>query len=88
MLPIPEDKMAELTDALLQNRKIQAIKIYREFTGMGLKESKDDIDRLEASLRKQFPDKFASPPQGKGCLGATAVFCIGTAALSYWLVRH
>ena len=88
MLPIPETKMEELTQALLQGRKIEAIKLYREFTGMGLKESKDDIDKLEVSLRQQFPDKFATQPQGKGCFGAAAAFCVATAALSYWLVRH
>lgn len=28
-----------------QNRKIQAIKMYRELTGVGLKEAKDFVDR-------------------------------------------
>ena len=88
MNPIPEEKMSALTDALLHGRKIEAIKLYREFTGMGLKESKDDIEKLEASLRERFPDKFAAAPQGKGCFGAAAVFCVATALLSYWLVRH
>lgn len=88
MLPIPEQKMTELTEALLNGRKIEAIKLYREFTGMGLKESKDDIEKLEASLRQQFPEKFAHAPQGKGCLGASAVLCLGLWMASYWLLKH
>ena len=32
-------------------RKIEAIKRYREETGVGLKEAKDAVDRLEAKLR-------------------------------------
>jgi ribosomal protein L7/L12 len=29
------------------NKKIQAIKIYREVTGVGLKEAKDFVDRFD-----------------------------------------
>ncbi len=39
--------MAKRIVALLrQNRKIEAIKVYREQTGVGLKEAKDVIDRM------------------------------------------
>lgn len=37
---------AELKDLILQGKKIKAIKRYRQFTGIGLKEAKDYIDRL------------------------------------------
>ena len=35
---------------LERGNKIEAIKIYREKTGLGLKESKDVIDELERGL--------------------------------------
>ncbi len=38
--------MAEIAALLRQNRKIEAIKVYREQTGVGLKEAKDVIDRM------------------------------------------
>ncbi|SRR6266498_3055346 len=39
-------------DALLrEGRKIQAIKVYREVTGVGLKEAKDAVDNLDGASR-------------------------------------
>ncbi|NBE50979.1 ribosomal protein L7/L12 [Streptomyces boluensis] len=34
-----------------EGKKVQAIKMYREATGVGLKEAKDEIDRLAADGR-------------------------------------
>jgi ribosomal protein L7/L12 len=36
---------------LRQGRKIQAIKAYRELTGVGLKEAKDAVERMEGPRR-------------------------------------
>ena len=83
--PIPEEKIAELSALIFQRRKIEAIKIYRDLTGLGLKESKDAVEELEASLQKASPEKFS--PESKGCLGAAALVCVGFAALIYWTVR-
>ena len=48
---LPQDPDARLA-ALLQNgRKIEAIKLYRELHGVGLKEAKGEIDRRVARLR-------------------------------------
>ncbi|MBE6053127.1 MAG: 50S ribosomal protein L7/L12 [Clostridium sartagoforme] len=37
----------ELRDTIANEGKIKAIKIYREHTGLGLKESKEYIDNLD-----------------------------------------
>jgi ribosomal protein L7/L12 len=37
----------QIQDALRRGNKIEAIKIYRELTGVGLAEAKDAIDRAE-----------------------------------------
>lgn len=37
----------EINELLLQNKKIEAIKLYREQTGVGLKEAKDAIEAIE-----------------------------------------
>lgn len=38
--------MDQVVALLRQNRKIDAIKVYREQTGLGLKEAKDVIDNM------------------------------------------
>lgn len=40
----------EIRQVLLQGNKIKAIKLYREQTGLGLREAKEAIDRLEQTL--------------------------------------
>ena len=87
--PIPEEKIAELSDLLFRGNKIGAIKLYRELTGFGLKESKESVDALEASLRKEVPEKFsaAAAQQKKGCLGATTAFCLCIGIVFYWAMR-
>lgn len=55
----------QIRSLLLQGQKIEAIKIYREATGLGLKESKDAVEIVESELRSsaQLPPKTKS-----GCL--------------------
>lgn len=42
--------LVPMFDAMLTNRKIDAFKEYRTLTGFGLKESKDEIERLMARM--------------------------------------
>jgi ribosomal protein L7/L12 len=50
----PEQSAGGVTDEIRElvrsGRKIEAIKIYRERTGAGLKEAKDAVDAIEAEL--------------------------------------
>lgn len=39
-----------ILDFIRQGNKIQAIKIYREVTGVGLAEAKDAVDQIERSM--------------------------------------
>jgi ribosomal protein L7/L12 len=41
------ERGAEITALLRRRRKIEAIKRYRELTGVGLKEAKDAVDAIE-----------------------------------------
>jgi ribosomal protein L7/L12 len=87
--PLSDGDLQSLTNALLEGRKIEAIKLCREATGLGLKEAKDAVEELELSLRQQFPEKFASRPKPKGCLGGAAVVVgIGFAMVGYALFRR
>ena len=38
-------------ELILRGQKIQAIKLYREISGVGLKEAKEAVDQMEVSLR-------------------------------------
>jgi ribosomal protein L7/L12 len=50
----------QITELLLQGKKIEAIKLVREQTGLGLKEAKDVIDAIEATGR---PTATGDPAQ-------------------------
>jgi ribosomal protein L7/L12 len=41
----------EIAEAIRSGRKIEAIKLYREAHGVGLKEAKDAVDAYEAAVR-------------------------------------
>jgi ribosomal protein L7/L12 len=44
----PAANLEEVHRLMLQGQKIQAIKVYRELSGVGLKEAKDYVDALES----------------------------------------
>lgn len=46
--PLDPAKFPEVAEALARGNKIEAIKLLREATGLGLKESKDAVDRMES----------------------------------------
>jgi ribosomal protein L7/L12 len=55
-VPLHVDVQTALTDPLLQEtithgRKIEAIKRFRQLTGLGLKDSKDAVDKLEQDIK-------------------------------------
>ncbi len=70
-----------ITELLRQNKKIEAIKLYREQTGLGLKEAKDAVEAIEATGWPAIPGDpaqivkstvYRSPrpkSSAAGCLG-------------------
>ena len=70
--PADVDRAAQLQmigNLLKQGQKIEAIKLYREIFGMGLKEAKDAIERLETTV--DTPGAFdIHPPQVVSTAGA------------------
>lgn len=85
--PIPDDQIAALRELVFQRRKIDAIRLYREITGLGLKESKEAVEELESSLTRESPERFVARPQNKGCLGLVLLVVIAAVAVA-WLVRR
>lgn len=72
--PISNETWNQIKGELLAGRKIEAIKIYRESTGVQLIDAKQAIDNLEKELRAATPEKFSSPAGG-GCFGMI-LFCL------------
>ncbi len=74
--PITDDESQAIQSAIFQGRKIEAIKLYRQATGFGLKEAKDAVDQMEAELRASSPEQFSAKSGGGGCMGALVLFCL------------
>lgn len=85
--PNPEDQADRVKSALFAGRKIEAIKLYREQTGVGLAEAKTAVEKLEEELRASTPASFANPPS-KGCTGAAVVLVGIVGAVSWLLIRR
>lgn len=68
MSELSQEDTNRLTELIFAGQKIEAIKIYRDLTGMGLRESKEFIDDLEAQLREgnpAFPVNFTQSPKAQ-----------------------
>ena len=57
----------QVLDAVFRNQKLDAIKIYKENTGVSLLEAKKFIEDLTEQLKAEAGDQFE--PEGSGCLG-------------------
>lgn len=73
MTPAPPEIPEEVRKLALEGKKIEAIKILRHKTGLGLKEAKDQVDEI-AGVRSG----------GTGCFGII-VLCAGTTVLAFQL---
>lgn len=47
--PQPGPRFPEIDELLRQGKKIEAIKVYRQRTGVGLKEAKEAVERMPAA---------------------------------------
>jgi ribosomal protein L7/L12 len=82
-----KEQMEAIGSALASGRKIEAIKIYRDATGLGLKEAKEFIDALIPKLREQDPEKYTKLSQGSGC-ASVILLCMGvTTASIVWIIK-
>lgn len=62
-LPQPSaTDLVEIKQLILSNQKIEAIKIYRESTGVGLKEANDAVEEIERRMPSE--NDYFTPPRG------------------------
>ncbi len=82
--PDPEAQAQRIKEALFAGNKIEAIKLYRQQTNVGLAEAKAAVEKLEVELRASSPESFQQRQPGKGCL-ALVLATVGIAVvLSWW----
>jgi Ribosomal protein L7/L12 C-terminal domain len=84
--PIPQDRIQAINAAIFAGRKIEAIRLYRAATKIGLKEAKEFVEALEAQLRQESPELFTAPPAA-GCARAAALLFALSASVIYALTR-
>lgn len=80
-MPLNDETRDQITQAIFAGHKIEAIKLYREATGQGLKESKDFIEALTVELRDKHPDKV---PESKAGCGPTVVLFLGCLGAAWY----
>jgi len=89
---LTHEQINQITDILASGSKIEAIKMYRMFSGKDLKDSKDFIELLIPQLIQKDPVRFAKlAQQGKGCsfgLVACLALFAGVIILFLSCVRH
>ena len=62
---LSKESLDKIFEALMNGRKIEAIKQYREATGEGLKDAKKAIEEITSSLGKKHPELLER--QKSGC---------------------
>lgn len=76
-LPPADSFEGHILRLLTQNQKIQAIKFYREQTGAGLKQAKDEVEALGRL--------YGIDVGGSGCASAAMVACFLVGVLAYFV---
>lgn len=89
MSSLNQTQLEAIAQALRSGNKIEAIKLHREATGLGLKEAKTEIESIEEGLRTKYPEDFpAKKPAGQGCFGVLAVGLASAGLGLGWLLTR
>jgi ribosomal L7/L12-like protein len=73
---------------LAQGQKIDAIKLVRQQTGAGLKDSKDFVEAMERGQSPPVPQPPVKQPQTAGCAVVVAILLGLAAALLTYFIRR
>lgn len=83
--PLSPDQQNQIDALLFGRQKLQAIKLYRDWTHAGLKEAKDAVDGREAELEKQSPQSFSG--KSTGCFSILLLAASGLTVAAWVGVR-
>jgi ribosomal protein L7/L12 len=74
-----------LIKLIFEGQKIQAIKQYREMTGMALKESKHAVEEIEKTLRAEHPERFVAKAGGCGAMVLIGILGTGASVVPFFI---
>jgi hypothetical protein len=80
MQDLTPEQWQEIEKLIFASQKIQAIKLVREWTNLGLKESKEFVEAHEKVLRETCPEKM--PVKTAGCGAASLIFLAFTLGIA------
>lgn len=72
----------QILDAIFESKKLKAVKLYKQTSGVSLMESKRFIEELTAQLRAESPEEFKRG--NVGCVRA-ALLCLAIVATAVTL---
>lgn len=84
MIPPTNQQIESIKQAIFAGQKIEAIKLYREATGLGLKESKEAVEKLESELRATQGERFAKRGTSAGCFPVVVAGWLALAVIIAW----
>jgi ribosomal protein L7/L12 len=87
-VPSASGNKAEVAELLARGKKIEAIKLVREQTGLGLKEAKDFVETLEAGQLPAVSMPATVPPPADPMHAASALLATGNKIEAIRLVRE
>ena len=79
-----EKEIAEIKQLIFADKKISAIKCYRQATRCDLKHAKDIVEDLQQRLWQESPDKFVSPPGQSSGSGLLVIFVLVAIGMAIW----
>ena len=83
-----KEQIERIEEELNAENKIEAIKIFRDFTGQGLKESKENIEGHIKDLIKIDPEKYSHLlSQGRSGCFAILILFFSSVPIIYILVK-
>ncbi|MCP4897255.1 MAG: hypothetical protein GY906_09825 [bacterium] len=85
--PLSDEARREIEQLLGAGRKIEAIKVYREDTGIGLAEAKGAVERISGAIVDDTEMSATPIKPSSGCLGVIVLSLVTTGLLAgVWMV--
>ena len=89
---LSQQSIEAIEQAIADGSKIEAIKIYREASGQGLKESKEFIEDLIPKLKEHDPEKYSKVSHSavspsKGCASVFIACLLLMVFAMIWTLR-
>jgi len=89
---LSQNQLDTIVKQLRSGNKIEAVKMYREMTGLGLYEAKTAVDAIQLELTnggstgEDTKSHQVKGSQSKGCLGTAAALAIMGLAILYKMI--